>query len=389
MPARLDVALPFGSLFTEAILDHVEREYTQPTAAGGLCRVATFPLLSCYGCPSVWPKASILRNSDQRSYSELELNGLSQLASFVEQNDYLATRLSCLLLAHAEKLKEANHAISSESPSSPASASSSRKPSSCNAKLVKTGATKKSHKRVSFADERGIELYHIRMIDEPSDIPPQLNYEHLGKIYGIVEYFNDNNKLEEQQEKSNETDLVDGGSGSKMFVPDWQMTFEQPTVNFHDLYQRLEQQGVVLETVHIQDQSPDGQKPSILNGTIKVLNLAYEKNVFLRISDNAWRSFIDIPAQFACCDRAQGVDTFSVTAPLPKSSKSGAKSEFCIGYRIPSDSREFWDNNKGNNYVLSCGNVDVASKTKTVSKIPRFRDRMSGLNAMIQQRSYY
>lgn len=88
-------------------------------------------------------------------------------------------------------------------------------------------------------------------------------------------------------------------------------------------------------------------------GTVKVKNIAFNKEVIVRVTWDDWKSQQDI---FCTYNKAYGpvtcshvvFDTFSFKITLPPSSK---RLEFCICFRT--DSQEYWDNNDGKNYTIT------------------------------------
>lgn len=83
---------------------------------------------------------------------------------------------------------------------------------------------------------------------------------------------------------------------------------------------------------------------STVVGTVKVKNLSFHKEVFIRSSWDGWKSETDTFCTYSKIVGASGAyviyDTFSFKLTLPPHSRS---LEFCVAYR--SDGQEFWDNN--------------------------------------------
>ena len=78
----------------------------------------------------------------------------------------------------------------------------------------------KVRKSVSFADQHGLELSEIRYALEPSCLPPKLDYDRLGELYGT------DNVL-----KANDMAMTPESTSSFYAVArkdQWRIKFEQP-----------------------------------------------------------------------------------------------------------------------------------------------------------------
>lgn len=118
---------------------------------------------------------------------------------------------------------------------------------------------------------------------------------------------------------------------------------------------RLYSQSVCLEEVHCSDQG--------ITGTICVLNFAYEKHVSVLYSFTNWRTHTDTTASWISSgDRwdsnTPGTDIFRFRLPVPPFIlEPGAILEFAICYSVKGTN--YWDNNEGQNYKLSCHSYKV------------------------------
>lgn len=177
-------------------------------------------------------------------------------------------------------------------------------------------------KKVVFADDKGMSLTHVRFMTEPSNVPPLWSFRFLAEVtQGITA------EAEAQSEP-------------------WEITFPQPASDYVDFRKRLEEDKVSLENVIVKEGD------EVIIGTVKVSNLGFHKEVFVRVSSDNWKRFED-----AFCNFVQNLgtgngayalyDTFSFKIPLPP---RGKIVEFCVCFRC--NDGEFWDNNKGKNYVL-------------------------------------
>lgn len=176
-------------------------------------------------------------------------------------------------------------------------------------------------KHVIFADDEGLSLTEVRVMSEPSNVPPYWSMKFLEQItQGLV----------------------------SPHPPDqWTVDFKQPASDYLTFRQKIERDFVSLENVIVKDEE------SIVVGTIKVRNIDFQKEVIVRVTWDDWKSQQDTICTYA---RAYGpatcahvvFDTFSFKITLPPSSK---RLEFCICYR--SSENEYWDNNDGKNYTIS------------------------------------
>lgn len=109
-----------------------------------------------------------------------------------------------------------------------------------------------------------------------------------------------------------------------------------------ELMAKLGSKGVQLESVVCR--SP------LTFATIRVSNLAFNKQVLVRVSGDNWATHNDIEAVYyqGSCDGRS--DRFCATIPAP-SYNGSRKLEFAICFRCSTD--EYWDNNGGNNYHIA------------------------------------
>eukprot|EP00062_Callorhinchus_milii_P005115 gi/632944890/ref/XP_007887747.1/ PREDICTED: protein phosphatase 1 regulatory subunit 3D-like [Callorhinchus milii] len=110
-----------------------------------------------------------------------------------------------------------------------------------------------------------------------------------------------------------------------------------------DFLSRVEQRGVCLESIATDDFS--------ITGTVRVLNLTFQKAVLVRYTLNQWRSFVDIAAAYVPDSSDGHTDAFAFKMIAPVFLEAGGLLEFAIRYRTPGASgQERWDNNGGGNY---------------------------------------
>ncbi|NXH88892.1 PPR3A phosphatase, partial [Edolisoma coerulescens] len=122
-----------------------------------------------------------------------------------------------------------------------------------------------------------------------------------------------------------------------------------------ELLQKVREQKVVLESVLL--------LPGItcMNGIIRVLNVSFEKQVYVRMTLNNWLSYYDILAEFMPNSCGSETDQFCFKISLvPPFQKDGVKVEFCIRYETSVGT--FWANNDDKNYTLICHKKETVPK---------------------------
>jgi protein phosphatase 1 regulatory subunit 3A/B/C/D/E len=115
------------------------------------------------------------------------------------------------------------------------------------------------------------------------------------------------------------------------------LTFSRK-LNFVPFRRKLEEKNVSLENVIIKESE------STVVGTVKVKNLSFHKEVFIRSSWDSWKSHTDTFCTYSQIVGASGAyviyDTFSFKLTLPPNSRN---LEFCVCFKA--DGNEFWDSN--------------------------------------------
>ncbi|NWX23290.1 PPR3A phosphatase, partial [Aegotheles bennettii] len=130
--------------------------------------------------------------------------------------------------------------------------------------------------------------------------------------------------------------------------------FTLPTSQ-EELLHKVREQKVLLESIMF--------LPGItcMNGIIRVLNVSFEKQVYVRITLNNWLSYYDILAEFMPNSCGSETDQFCFKISLvPPYQKDGAKVEFCIRYETSIGT--FWANNDDKNYTLICHKKNTVTK---------------------------
>ncbi|XP_031560288.1 protein phosphatase 1 regulatory subunit 3B-like [Actinia tenebrosa] len=120
--------------------------------------------------------------------------------------------------------------------------------------------------------------------------------------------------------------------------------FEQPVAS-EGFRERIEKQFVCLENAVTSQNS--------LMGTIKVMNIAFHKEVFVRYTLDSWNSHTDVMCSYVQDSNDGITDRFSFAITIPEYFiASGDSFEFAVCYK--SDGNEYWDNNGGINYRVEC-----------------------------------
>ncbi|KAI6054693.1 protein phosphatase 1 regulatory subunit 3A [Marmota monax] len=114
-----------------------------------------------------------------------------------------------------------------------------------------------------------------------------------------------------------------------------------------DLMQQLQVQKAILESTEYLPGSTS------MKGIIRVLNISFEKLVYVRMSLDDWQTHYDILAEYVpnSCDGETDQFSFKISL-VPPYQKDGSKVEFCIRYETSVGT--FWSNNNGTNYALVC-----------------------------------
>lgn len=100
-------------------------------------------------------------------------------------------------------------------------------------------------KRVVFADDRGMSLTHVRVMTEPSSVPPVWSSRFLAHLTN--------------------------GLSAEVSPEPWEVKFPQPASDYVDFRKRLDTANVSLENVIVRESE------ECALGTVKVRNIAYDK----------------------------------------------------------------------------------------------------------------
>lgn len=151
------------------------------------------------------------------------------------------------------------------------------------------------------------------------------------------------------------------------------LEFDASTLPTNDIQMSnaLATNGVTLESVTL--------RHPIVFLTIRVLNIAYEKKVTVRVSSDNWATHRDVQADFLPSSVDPKADRFYASISVP-----GFQCEqlsFAICYTC--DGQTYWDNNSGSNYTVKI-NKPAA---ETLSLLQSFADGMaSGISPFVMSR---
>ncbi|XP_056464486.1 protein phosphatase 1 regulatory subunit 3E [Gadus chalcogrammus] len=181
-----------------------------------------------------------------------------------------------------------------------------------------------SQKTVRFADSLGLELTSVKHFDD-ADLP-QVPERILAKCQGPLNIHHVGTKFPRPPSQS---------------AVCMELQFSNPG-RLPDFEHKVREVKVMLETFEADEFS--------LSGVVRVLNLAFEKSVYLRYSLNNWITFMDSLAYYVP-DSSDGVtDKFSFKIITPTFLEGGGTLQFAIKYCVSGE--EFWDNNVGKNYKV-------------------------------------
>lgn len=173
-----------------------------------------------------------------------------------------------------------------------------------------------SSRRVSFADAKGLSLVQVKEFDT-WDVP---------KLPG------------------SDSIVVEGKDSVEYHLSP--LTFSLPLPSEEVLAKVLSQK-VELETIGLLPGT------TILKGVIRVLNISYNKSVYIRTSLDRWATHFDLLAEYVPGSSDGVMDSFSFKLTLgPPFGDQGIRVDFCLRYETPVGT--FWANNNNRNYVLSC-----------------------------------
>ena len=116
--------------------------------------------------------------------------------------------------------------------------------------------------------------------------------------------------------------------------------FEQP-VDKDDFLERVTREYICLESL-VCDKA--------IIGFVRVLNIAYKKDVVVRFTEDGWKTFREEPAEHLSISIDGSMDTFFFRISLLSLWNKTGKVEFAIRYNARGN--VYWDNNFFKNYSV-------------------------------------
>lgn len=120
-----------------------------------------------------------------------------------------------------------------------------------------------------------------------------------------------------------------------------QTTFHQsPRRQNPDFLAQVSHKKVCLENVSVNGLA--------VTGTVRVANMAFEKQVRIRYTTDCWKHSATVNAVYVTGSSECGSDAFAFTLLAPLDVPDYSVLEFCVCYNTQGN--EYWDNNGGKNY---------------------------------------
>ncbi|XP_061584847.1 protein phosphatase 1 regulatory subunit 3C-B-like [Cololabis saira] len=184
------------------------------------------------------------------------------------------------------------------------------------------------NKRVVFADSVGFSLTAVR---EFSDQEEQCDLDLLPTLQDLGSMIED----------SYSCTVSTYCPGTKL-----KLGFPQPSLNFQAFRAKLAESMVILESCTVNEQ--------VLQGTVRVKNISFQKDVRVRITFDSWQSYRHVACAYLQ-KRFGGpqTDIFEFDIDIPKVLDAKRRIEFCLMYLPEGHNEPFWDNNNGKNYSIT------------------------------------
>ncbi|XP_029362392.1 protein phosphatase 1 regulatory subunit 3F isoform X2 [Echeneis naucrates] len=111
-------------------------------------------------------------------------------------------------------------------------------------------------------------------------------------------------------------------------------------------------QAVRAGKVEVEQISPLEDEPLAFSGLIRVLNISFQKAVYVRSTMDNWLSYYDHPAEYVRGSHDGATDRFSFKLSFaPPYTTHGSRIEFVVRYETANG--DFWANNSSMNYVVT------------------------------------
>lgn len=184
------------------------------------------------------------------------------------------------------------------------------------------------NKHVVFADSQGLSLTDVRVF---SDKEEHADFDLLPSLQGSGSI----------KEDGYSCTVSTCCPGTRL-----KLDFPQPSENFQAFRAKLAESMVTLENCSVTEVA--------LEGTVRVRNISFQKEVNVRITFDSWQSYRNVPCTYVQ-KRFGGpqTDIFEFYIDIPKVLDAKRKIEFCLSYLPGGQSKTFWDNNNGQNYSIA------------------------------------
>lgn len=104
--------------------------------------------------------------------------------------------------------------------------------------------------------------------------------------------------------------------------------------------------------VAVESVSPVEDEPLSFSGFIRVLNISFNKAVYIRSTMDSWATYFDYPADYVQGSNDGETDKFSFKLSFaPPYVTHGSRIEFVVRFETPEG--DYWANNSGMNYVIT------------------------------------
>ena len=182
---------------------------------------------------------------------------------------------------------------------------------------------------VKFADSKGLPLASVRKLTSADPFQTE------GTI--VPKILTDLGALTLKGAYTIPAAGVDGKGGSPK-APTRKLHFNQPGSQ-PDFFNKLKSQNISLESVST-------SQPKAIHGIVRVMNIAYDKNVLVRWTQDNWATKHDSVCSY-CQGSSDGMtDRFSFTIPVGEQNV-----QFAVCYQV--HDIEYWDSFNGQNYLIS------------------------------------
>lgn len=128
------------------------------------------------------------------------------------------------------------------------------------------------------------------------------------------------------------------------------LLFTPPSVDYNAYMSRLWKAKVCLYSIQVSNDE--------VTGIVKVINIAYNKEVDLKVTYSGWENFTFIKCFYEASENFS-IDDFQFYFYIPTTAKSV---RFCI--RLRCDGKEYWDNNQEQNYSIELNPLQEDSTSK-------------------------